>query len=446
MTEPSTRRPPLRRLLRQSLQVRLGLAFSAVTLLTAAVAGSIAFYDTYRETLAWQDDVLRQTAAYINPQIPAPVLPDQDNDARIFIQTPATPADGEQPLVQTASGTGFDTREIDGDRYRVYIHPTAHGAVAVMQETEYREDLAQRAAINSALPLLLLVPLLGLLGMVIMYRALRPLWQLSQQLDRRQDADLTPLSNAQLPSEIHGFVSAINRMLAKTEAAMQQQQRFIADAAHELRSPMTALSLQAERLAQHPLPPETAERLQQLQHGIRRNRELLAQLLSLARSQAGSHGQQQHLNTTDLLRRVIETLLPLAEAKQQEIGVTDDAGISLVADSGELETLLQNLADNAIRYSPPGSRIDLAARRQDDWLVLSVEDNGPGIDAEQRQRVCDPFYRIPGSGEDGTGLGLAIADTIVRRYGGRLVLQHSRQFTHGLLVEVHWPLPASKCA
>ncbi|MCP2041755.1 signal transduction histidine kinase [Neisseria sp. HSC-16F19] len=432
----------MKRKFRHSIQLRLSLAFALVALLVAAAAGGIAFYDTYRETHELQDELLRQTAVYVEPDLDV-VDPDEgDDDLRIFIQTPATPAKDLIVPLPPGIGEGFHTlREPgDDDTYRVFVKHTPQGPVAVLQENEYREEFALRAAWGSAIPLLVLVPLMIVLTMVVLRRTLRPVRALSHEVENRREHDMAPLDDSAIPAEIHGFVVAINRLLARTGAAMQQQQRFIADAAHELRSPMTALSLQAERLAKQPLPEDAREQVAALQQGIRRNHQLLEQLLSLARAQAAENRVYTAQALQPLLARVIADVLPLAEVKGQDIGVVSDGNPSICADETDLYTLIKTLADNAIRYTPAGSRIDLSAQVQHGQLLLCVEDNGPGIPAAERRRVLDPFYRILGSGEQGTGLGLSIAQTIAQRYGGRIELADSRQFASGLRVTVYLPL------
>ena len=193
---------------------------------------------------------------------------------------------------------------------------------------------------------------------------LRPMRQLSETLEHRPSSDLTPLPEARLPREVYGFVTAINRLLGRINEHMQQQQRFIADAAHELRSPLTALSLQAERLAQTDMPAAAAERLHILSQGILRSRKLLAQLLALAKVQNPSGQDKQTLSLHTLYRHTIQDLLPLAEAKNIDLGIDGSQDIVLHAHEADIQLLVNTLTDNAIQYTPPGGRIDLRAAQQ----------------------------------------------------------------------------------
>lgn len=425
---------------RHSIQLRLAAAFSTVILLAALLAGGLAFYDSYHSTHQLQDDLLRQIAAYIDPQR-LPENTESHRDAHIRIQTSAAPHHDDDYInlpPDLPDGLHTVREPDDDDTYRAYISNTPLGQIAVLQENDFRDDMAEQAAWNSALPLLLFTPLAIALTVIIVRRTMSPVHRLSQNVESRHDHDLTPLPDTDIPNEIRGFVSAINRLLQRTQAAMQQQQRFIADAAHELRSPMTALSLQAERLATHNLPEPAASQLATLLQGIHRNRKLLEQLLSLSRAQAPeAQRPKTKLHSQELFRSVVEDLLPLAEAKEQDLGVADPADPVFYANEADLYTLLKTLADNAICYAPPRSQIDLSATETDEHIILRVEDNGHGIPAAERRRVFDPFYRILGSGVQGTGLGLPIAQAIIQRYGGRIELADSQRFSSGLLVSAY---------
>lgn len=422
------------RTLNRSLQVRLSLGLTALLLLLALAGGGFAFYDTYREVEEMQDELLEQTAAHINPTAPV-TPPESDNDAEIRVQLP----DRRDKIVDiTRLSDGLHTLPAldDDDEYRVFVRSTPQGRIAVMQETEYRSDLAENAAWNSVMPILFSLPVIMTLIVWLVSQAMRPVKAASRELEARAANDLSPLNEEDIPSEIKGFVRAINHLLSRTDENIRQQQRFIADAAHELRSPMTALSLQAERLNNMNLPDEARSQSQQLQKGISRNRHLLEQLLSLARAQSADTQQTRSaLSAQNLFCRVLQELLPNASAKQQDIGVAVENDCTFYADDTEIYTLLKIFTDNAILYTPEHGRIDLGFSETAEHLILWVEDNGHGIPAAERSRVLDPFYRILGTEKQGTGLGLSIADTIAKRYGGHISIQDSRQFPHGLLIQ-----------
>ena len=425
--------------LKQSLQVRISIALILMFLPLSIIAGAFSYYQTYHEAEELQDDLLRQTAAYINPKTTDYTQIGSEN--HILIQTfgqedtvPLSDTLGEG--FHTIKGSVDDDDDDDDDEYRAYIRQTPQGKIAVLQETEYRDDLAATAAYQSVLPLLIALPLMILLTVWITYRAMRPVKTLSASLGKRRSDDLSPLDGEGVPSEIQGFVTAINQLLQRTGENIRRQQRFIADAAHELRSPLTALSLQAERLTKLPQSDEAREQTGLILQSIQRNRHLLEQLLTHARAQ----GSETQRNLTDIslqaqFRRVLQELMPLALNKQQDIGVAVENDLRIRADDTEIYTLIKTFTDNAIRYTPAGGRIDIGFSETPTTLTIWVEDDGPGIPAAERSRVTDAFYRILGTEQQGTGLGLSIADAIAKRYGGKLILAASRNFAHGLLIQ-----------
>ena len=355
---------------------------------------------------------------------------------------------------------GFHAFRHQNLEYRVYVHRLRDGSrIAVSQETRIRDQIARQSALYATLPLLLLVPVLLAVMLMLIRLMLRPLAELSRTVDARQEHDLKPLPKTDLPTELQPFVNAINGLLGRTGAAMESQRRFVADAAHELRSPLAALSLQAERLHAAPMSSEATERLETLQAGIRRSRHLLEQLLLLARAQNARWVQGQAAATAasapavvavlPVMRRVLEDLLPLADQKGLNLGISAAPGVThdaevderirVAADEMALYTLLRNLVDNAIRYTPAGGQIDLWVDRHGTEVVMAVQDDGPGIPAEERARVVDPFYRVLGTGESGSGLGLSIVDTLVGNLKGRLRLDDAVGHAHGLRAEVTLP-------
>ena len=421
--------------IKQSLQVKISFALICMLLPLSILAGIFSYYDTYHETQEVQDDLLRQVANYLDPSDADDEKHSLDNDNKISVQFPNTP----NPIVnlpeQISDGLHTIQADDDDDYYRVYTRNTKQGRIAVMQESDYREELAEMAAVQSILPMLLALPLIILLTVWITHRAMRSVKTLSNDLEQRQINDLSPMDTQDIPSEIQGFVVAINNLLQRTDENVRQQQRFIADAAHELRSPMTALSLQAERLNNMQLSAEAREQSALLQQSIQRNRHLLEQLLSLARAQASETQRPKTLiSLQNQFRRVLQELMPLALAKGQDIGVAVENDCQIHADDTEIYTLIKTFTDNAIRYTSKGGRIDLGFDETAEYLNIWVEDDGPGIPPSERQRVIDPFYRILGTEQQGTGLGLSIADTIVKRHQGRLKLADSRRFDSGLLI------------
>ncbi len=448
----------------KSLGLRLSLSLSAAILLLALVAGAISFTTAYVQAHALQDDVLHEVAALLDQGLmrPGPVrLQDSNEETRIIVQplTAAAPAPGTAqdidagaplPLPPTLPD-GLHTIEAGGETFRLLIHRLPDGRrIAIAQETGLRDMIARDGALRTVAPLLGLIPILLLLVVRLVRRMFRPIARLAAAIDQRSEQDQTPLDLTGLPVEIRPFVVAINRLLERTAQAMAEQRRFVADAAHELRSPLTALSLQAERLAEAEMPQTARDRLIPLRRGIERSRVLMDQLLTLARLRAepappcaAPPPEAEAVSALWVYRRVLEDLLPLAERKEIDIGITGGHDALLAAPAVDLLTLVKNLVDNAIRHTPPRGRIDLSVTLDDParQAVLRIDDSGPGIPPDQRERVFAPFHRGAPGGETGAGLGLAIVRAIAERNGASLSLDYADpSIPRGLTVRVRLPL------
>ncbi len=303
------------------------------------------------------------------------------------------------------------------------IRTLANGErIAVAQETGARDEIARNSALRTLMPFLILVPILLLIVADLVRKIFRPIALLSTEIDQRAERELHPIEKSHLPVEVRPFVVAINRLLNRVAQAMATQRRFVADAAHELRSPLTAMSLQAERLAEADMSDLARGRLATLRRGIERGRNLLDQLLTLAKAQAALDPPKSSVSVQRIYRRVLEDLLALAQAKHIDIGVEGDCDAQVLVNEIDLIILVKNLVDNAIRYTPDGGRVDLSVTTVDYRATLRIKDSGPGIPAEEHARVFDPFYRALGSDQVGSGLGLSIVKAIADRIGAQISL------------------------
>ena len=267
-----------------SLRLRLAASLTLTTLLVALVAGIAAYHAIHDEAHDYQDDILRQTALLIDPNNPPPRA-DLDDDNRIDIETVSRTGRYGRFLGKKPGDGYHDLRRHDRP-YRAYLHTYPDGQrLALIQDTESRDQIASASAWHAILPLLLLVPILALTSLYTIHRALRPVRRLTRDIEARTENDLSPLATDGVPQEMRGIIHATNRLLTRIDATLRHEKRFIADAAHELRTPMTALTLQAERLAPYTNDPAARAQLDTLRTGIRRTAALLEQLLLLARSQ-----------------------------------------------------------------------------------------------------------------------------------------------------------------
>ncbi|NWE72420.1 two-component sensor histidine kinase, partial [Pseudomonas gingeri] len=272
-----------KRRLSESVQLRLSVGLSLAILVVAVVAGIFAFVSAFDEALELQDNTLRQVAVLVerqnmtlSPSAPGMSIRDDDEESRVVVQYLRDGArasgnidDGGPLPLPTSLADGLATLTVGGEPFRVLVKTLGTGErIAVAQETGARDKDARESAWRGLLPFLILLPVLLLVVADLVRKLFRPIAVLAQDIDQRSEQDLHPIDERHLPSEIRSFVLAINRLFDRVARSMDSQRRFVADAAHELRSPLTALSLQAERLAAAELSPDARERLVPLQRGI----------------------------------------------------------------------------------------------------------------------------------------------------------------------------------
>lgn len=445
-----------KRRLNESIQLKLSFALSLVILIVAVAAGAFSFISAFNEAHELQDDTLRQIAALVDrqrlpltqPGVDARAL-DSGEESRVIVQylvdgsQTAAKVDGSGPLpIPTTLSDGLHTMDVGSEPLRVLIKTMANGErIAVAQETSVRDEIARDGALRTLMPFLILVPILLLIVAELVRKMFRPIAALTKEIDQRAEQELHPVEDGQLPVEVRPFAVAINRLLLRVGQSMDTQRRFVADAAHELRSPLTAMSLQAERLADADMSVLARERLEALQRGIERGRNLLDQLLTFAKAQTTPALPQLTVSIQGIYRRVLEDLMPLAEAKGIDIGVEGAQDAHVLVSELDLITIVKNLVDNAIRYTPEGGRVDLSVTALDGRAVLSIQDNGPGIALAERERVFDPFYRILGTDQVGSGLGMSIVKAISDRLGAEIRLDPADDANgSGLCIRILIPL------
>ncbi|MEG1834161.1 MAG: ATP-binding protein [Burkholderiaceae bacterium] len=426
----------------RSLQLRLSLWIAAFIAMAGLVGGAISFVLAYDDAHEMQDDQLQQIAELLvatrawPERSRLPKIKGIDSDQRVVVERlPADPA----------ARKGLRTLDLDDHTWRAYERELPGGdRLRVRQRTELRDEIALAAGERTLAPLLAMIPLLILVVMLVVRNTFKPVVALARQLDRASASHPEPLPQTDVPREIAPFVASINGLLLRVSDTMERQRRFVADAAHELRSPVTALSLQAENLEQAEMSAAARERFLPLKQGLARTRALLEQLLTMARAQAESGAVAQVTELDRVVREVVRDLYPQAEAKGIDLGVERIEPVRVRGGAFELATLMRNAIDNAIRYSPAGARVDVSVYAAAAQAVFQVVDGGPGIDPGERTRVFDPFYRIAGSGEQGSGLGLSIVRGLADRLGGQVSLSDvTAPGTTGLVFTYRQPLAPS---
>ncbi|HWG71810.1 MAG TPA: ATP-binding protein [Steroidobacteraceae bacterium] len=430
-----------------SIRARLLIALILLVAVVSGLAATVTYRRVLNETSQLFDYQLRQMALSLRSQITvAPrieVPPDQgDTDfviqiwdpfgARVYLSRPGLPLINQAVL-------GYADMSLQGKPWRAYGLQTGDGVIQIAQPVQVRERLARAAALRVVIPLLLLLPIMVASVAWIVRRGLLPLRAVTAEVQRRDVQSLAPLAAAELPLELAPLVGELNRLLARLQQAFAVQRAFIADAAHELRSPLTALRLQLQLLDRSPDEASRREARTNLGSAVERAIHLVEQLLTLARSDP----QEVPANFESL---------DLAAVAAQGIADTHalaaDRGIDLSlggesawvrGDAEALRALARNLIDNAVRYTPAGGTVQVQCRTTAREAQLVVDDSGPGIPAADRVRVFDRFHRQPGGQEIGTGLGLAIVKAIAARHGASVALGDAP--TGGLEVTVSFPRP-----
>jgi len=308
----------------------------------------------------------------------------------------------------------------------------------VGEREDLRQDLIQRIVSHTLWPTLVGLPLLvGILWLLLGW-GLRPLQDFARGLRERDQHSLAPLPAGPLPPELQPMHSALDHLLAQLRALLDRERRFIADAAHELRTPLAILDLHAQNAQRAETAAERDEALGYLRQGVSRATRLASQLLTLARLEPGAT-QVQPLELEPLVREELAELTPLALERQVELVLAAQPGQPVLGDPDAIAIALQNLVTNALAFAPAGSAVEVGIEPgQDDGVLLRVEDSGPGVDEAELARLCDRFYSA--GNPQGAGLGLAIVETITRRLGG--ALSFSNRARGGFCVELRLPRAA----
>ncbi|MFN7642006.1 MAG: sensor histidine kinase [Burkholderiales bacterium] len=321
--------------------------------------------------------------------------------------------------------SGYSTvRTADGP-LRVYSLQVGSRTVRVAQFEWVRDADARRAALRNLAPTALLVPALMLFAWVVVVRALRPLDALAGRLRERDPGAGGRIGEAGLPLELVPVARALDALLARVDSLVSLQRAFVADAAHELRTPVTALGLQLDVLRRTPPGPEREERLGRLEEGVARAARMVAQLLALARSEEDAMANAAgRIDVSAVCREAVAGVIGLADTARLTIEAElPEPPDSLLAagDAGQLESMVRNLLENVVHHAP-GGVVRIVMHRRADRLELDVVDDGPGIAAAAREHAFDRFTRLPGSPPGGSGLGLAIVRSIAARHGGEVAL------------------------
>lgn len=312
--------------------------------------------------------------------------------------------------------------------------------VEVGETLEKRSQLSNKIIASVILPQFVIIPLAVILVWFGLSKGLQPLAWLRERIEARAESDMSPIRSRRVPEELQPLIEAFNAMLERMRGNLDAQQRFIADAAHQLRTPLTGLKMQAQLAMRESDPAELKNSLLQIATGVDRAAHLVNQLLTLARAEAGDQGQHAMapINPDLLLRELVEEWVMRALERRIDLGYEPAPPAEILGNAFLLRELVSNLIDNAMRYTPDGGRITCRVVVQGDFITLEIEDNGIGITEEQAVLVFDRFYRVDGTGVDGSGLGLSIVREIAELHRANASLR-PKSHERGTVARVVFP-------
>ena len=358
---------------------------------------------------------------------------------------PDSPPEAQEDRV-TYYDALFRNEPIRAVALRVPVRPgSGKGAILIQvaERSSLRADFARQIMLRMMLPQAILVLLAALAVWFGVGIGLRALTSMRREIENRSHVDLSPINETGAPAEVQPLLRAMNDLLSRLSAALAAQQRFIADAAHQLRTPVAALKMQAELAVRQVRDGEAAATLQHLHTAADHAARLVGQLLTLARAEPGSHRSvmREPVALMSLARDVTREWVPRALTRSIDLGFDDaSAAATISADPFLIHEMLNNLIDNAIQYTPAGGRVTVRIRLQEDRATLEVEDDGPGIPLGEREKVFERFYRMPGGAPEGCGLGLAIVREIAQGHQATVAIQAGAD-GRGARMTVTFPSP-----
>ena len=335
--------------------------------------------------------------------------------------------------------TYFRTAEVHGQDLRIAYQYVAEPDMArekwvlveVGETLEKREQLANRIVASVIVPQFVIIPLAVLLVWFGLSKGLRPLTRLRSKIEARRPGDVAEISTRGVPDELVPLIDAFNALIARTRRNMQAQQRFIADAAHQLRTPLAGLKMQAQLALRETDPDSLRRALDNVAAGVDRSNRMVTQMLALARAEALDRQSFVRVNLTDVARQLAEDWFVRAADKQIDFGFEADDEAAVYGSEFLLREMISNLIDNALRYTPPNGQVTVRVLALGDFVLAEIADTGIGISATDSELVFEPFYRVDDSHSEGTGLGLAIVRQIADMHRADISLRQNNDAKDG---------------
>ena len=434
-----------------SLRARLLWLLLAVIAVIALVQAFVAYRTARAEADAIFDYHMQQTALSLRSGLPQQAAAAHDDEGhgesydfvvQVWTQDGLRVFQSARAAIPRRETMGFSDVPARGTTYRVFTMQSGAQVIQVAQDMAARREMAGSLVLGTVGPIAFMAPLSMLLVWWVVSSSLAPVQRVRRQVSERQADDLDEVSEAGLPDEVRPLVHELNLLFARVRQAFDAQKSFVADAAHELRSPLAALKLQVQGLQRASDDGTRELAVARLHAGIDRATRLVEQLLVLARHQAGASGGQrpQPVALSELAKQAVADIAGAAQSRRIDIGVSRADEGAFPGHPDAMRILVRNLLDNAVKYTPEGGTVDVEVQRSGDAWLLEVHDSGPGIDEVDRERVLDRFYRVAGSQATGSGLGLSIVKSIADLHGATLVLGRSARLG-GLCVSVRFHRP-----
>ncbi len=430
----------------KSLQTRLQIWLIGFFLLGACSAAVAIYYKIRHEVAIMQDNSLKQIALALQSSlkwqhnIHQPILinnqeqEEDDNDDEDLEYIGQIWSQQGQLILSTNINQHIPLFNINGyktvfnqtERLRVYGLSVDHYQIEISQPTEARNIIAITATKRALMPLLMIVPFLSIIIWLLIYFQFKPVKNISKQLQYREIYSAESVSMVNVPKELKPLIESLNGLLSRLNKAIKQQQQLIGDAAHTLRTPLTALTLQADILQRELDDCNQKELVYPIKEGIERLNHSVDQLLTYAKQDIDNPNLSiQAVALKPLVKSIISEFNSLALTRSIDLGLTNRTKVFVMGNESALRVLIENLIHNALNYCPSGSQIDLSLTEENQNAIITITDNGPGIDPSLHERVFDRFFRGPNQDVQGTGLGLAIAKLIVEKHHGKIKLDNN---------------------
>jgi len=420
-----------------SLRARLLLLLFSAVLVTACIQSFIAYRTSLDETNEIFDYQMQQMALSLRSGLNSDdygngFRQDETDDFEFIVQVSTLQGkvlfhSSASTLLPQRQATGFSLFEVRDITYKLYSLRHGKQLIQIAQDRAARRGLARNLAVRTTLPIIVMVALLLVMVWWVVTSSLAPVSRVQRQIATRKAESLDELDTTGLPSEVRPLVQEINLLLRRMRQAFHAQKNFVADAAHELRSPLAALKLQVEQLRRSSTDKDREIAVQRLGSGIDRASRLIEQLMVLARQQVHTdfYSSAQPVEINRLCLLAFNDVYPLAQQTHRDLGFMESDECYVMGQEDALRIMLRNILDNAIKYSPERSRIDFRVESTARSVRIVIEDNGPGIPPADLQRVMDRFYRMPGNTVSGSGLGLSIVQAIADLHGAKIEMGKS---------------------